>query len=127
VRRIARTIERDDLLALVGKVGYAQAARTLGVSVATAHRWVGEVGGHAEVVIAAKARRKSQVPIVGPTAIAAARRALHGASGTYRQALQARVDYPTDSLNDIADRFGWNRNSYATRLRRALAPVLGRR
>lgn len=61
-----------------------------------------------------------EVPMHGPAATALAQRLLPHTSSVYRDVLQARIDHPDESLAQIAARLGWTKNTYATRLRRAL-------
>lgn len=54
--------------------------------------------------------------------VAAARRRLADPAtpDEYRPVLQARVDYPGDSLRELGARLGWNKDRYASMLARAL-------
>lgn len=71
--------------------------------------------------------REPKVPMHGPAAVTLAQRLLPDASSVYRDVLQARIDHPDESLAEIAARLGWPKNTYATRLRRALAGATPRK
>lgn len=74
-------------------------------------------------VVAESNRRRAAATEPRAAAVEAARAALRVCKPQHREVLQARVDYPDDSLAELAPRLGLRKNALQGRLRRALESV----